>query len=73
MSKYTTITVSESVKKRLEKFKGRRSWDDFLNSLLDDYLKLKRIIAAMRLEKIGFPEIGENEVKSRWKFKEIEL
>jgi len=49
-SKYTTIPVTTEVKMLLEKLKGDRDWSDFLKSLVEDYLRLKKIIAAWELQ-----------------------
>ena len=50
MTKYTTITVKNEVKKELKKYKGERSWDEFLLNLLREYIRLKRVKAAEELE-----------------------
>jgi predicted CopG family antitoxin len=39
--KFTTISISEETKKKLESEKGDMSWDDFLLLLINDYHKKK--------------------------------
>jgi len=48
--KYTTIPITIEVKTLLESLKGDMDWSDFLKSLIEDYLRLKRIIAARELQ-----------------------
>jgi predicted CopG family antitoxin len=38
----TTIPVSDEVKKRLEKLKGGRTWDEFLESLVNEIYRTRR-------------------------------
>ena len=49
-NKYTTIPVTMEVKMILEKMKGDQDWSNFLKSLVEEYLRLKRIIAARELQ-----------------------
>jgi predicted CopG family antitoxin len=39
--KFTTISISEETKKKLESEKGDMSWDDFLLLLINEYRKKK--------------------------------
>jgi predicted CopG family antitoxin len=39
--KFTTISISEETKKKLESEKGDMSWDDFLLLLMNEYRKKK--------------------------------
>jgi len=39
--KYTTISILEETKKKLESEKGDMSWDDFLLLLINEYYKKK--------------------------------
>lgn len=78
MSKYTSITIKNEVKKELEKFKGNKSWDEFLINLLKEYVRLKKFEAAKELEKSFtqkelemLEEILKRE-KSKWKLKKPE-
>ncbi|MHA1617305.1 MAG: hypothetical protein ACTSX9_08385 [Candidatus Njordarchaeales archaeon] len=49
-NKYTTIPVTIEVKMILEKIKGNQDWSSFLKNLVEEYLRLKRIIAARELQ-----------------------
>lgn len=78
LSKYTSITIKNEVKRELEKFKGKKSWDEFLINLLKEYVRLKKIEAAKELEKSFtqeelemLEEITKRE-KSKWKLKKPE-
>ncbi len=78
MIKYTTITVKSEVKKELEKYKGEKSWDDFLLNLLREYIRLRRVKAAKELEesftKEELDKLEEifKQVKVKWEFKKPE-
>jgi len=78
MSKYTSITIKREVKERLEKFKKNKSWDEFLMNLLKEYVRLKKIEAAKKLEKSFTKEelkILEDVIKReklKWKLKKPE-
>jgi len=41
-SKLTTISISEELKKLLEKYKGDMTWDEFLEYLLHQVYKINR-------------------------------
>ncbi|MHA1723191.1 MAG: antitoxin VapB family protein [Candidatus Baldrarchaeia archaeon] len=75
MSRYTTITIKKEVKEKLEKLKKNKSWDDFLMNLLKEYVKLKKIEAAKKLENSFTKEELETledaikREKLKWKFK----
>jgi predicted CopG family antitoxin len=38
----TTIPVSEEIKKILERIKGRMTWDEFLEYLINEVYKVRR-------------------------------
>jgi len=44
--KYTTITVSKKVKKRLDKLRGDTSWDEFFSRIVERLEKERRVRAA---------------------------
>jgi predicted CopG family antitoxin len=59
--KFTTISISEETKKKLESEKGDMSWDDFLLLLMNEYRKkkaekgiaeLRNLITGEDIEKI---------------------
>jgi len=72
---YTTITVSQKIKRKLESIKGDLSWDEFLEKIADEILKTKRIKTAEEFmkkfslseEECEFILKSLEESRSRWK------
>jgi len=48
--KYTTILIRSDVKEILDKFRKNRDWSQFLLDLLNENQRLKRILAAKRMQ-----------------------
>jgi predicted CopG family antitoxin len=42
MTKYSTISIPEDIKKKLEKVKGEKEWGQFIIDLYDEAQSLKR-------------------------------
>jgi len=76
--KYTTIPISKETKELLDKLRGKKSWDKFLRELVEENMRLKRVIAAQKLEKMFTEEELEllekicKEERSKWKFRSPE-
>jgi len=76
MSK-TTITIKNTTKTLLEKLKGNRSWDEFLLEVYYLLIKKEKINAIRKLrelvqdEDLDLLEKHLEEVKVKWKFKEL--
>jgi len=48
--KYTTIPVSIEVKEMLNRLRGNKDWSEFLRDLVQENIRLKRVIAARRIQ-----------------------
>lgn len=70
MSKYSTISVPEEVKKALERAKGEKEWGAFLLDLYTEADTARRIKAFEKLvEKVSEEDI-ESMIKSSTEFRE---
>ena len=70
MSKYSTISVQEEVKKVLERAKGEKEWGDFLLDLYNEADRARRTKAFEKLvEKLSDEDL-ESVLKSRSEFRE---
>ena len=70
MTKYTTISVPEHVKKRLEKAKGGDEWGKFLLDLHTETNRLKREKAFRELTETLTDEDLETIARSKKEFRE---
>jgi len=48
--KYTTISIRSDVKEILDKFRKNKDWSQFLLDLLNENQRLKRILAAKKMQ-----------------------
>lgn len=64
MRRYTTIAVSVEVKEMLEKLRGNRDWSTFLRELVEENLRLKRVLAARKLQSRFNERIAEHVTES---------
>ena len=48
--KYTTISIGSDAKEILDKFRGNKDWSQFLLDLLNENQRLKRILAAKKMQ-----------------------
>lgn len=70
MSRYSTISVPEEVKKVLERAKGEKDWGDFLLDLYTEADRARRIRAFEKLvEKLSEEDL-EYVLKSSKEFRE---
>ena len=60
--KYTTIPVLVEVKERLNSLRGDLDWNEFLISLVEENIRLKRMLAARRIQE-RFNEKVERNVR----------
>jgi len=70
MSKYSTISVPEEVKQKLEENKGDREWGDYLLELYRKAEEERRNRAIKKISEILNEEDFENMRKSSTKFRE---
>jgi predicted CopG family antitoxin len=70
LSKYSTISVPDEVKKSLERAKGEKEWGDFLLDLYNEADRARRIKAFEKLvEKLSNEDL-ESIIKSSEEFRE---
>jgi predicted CopG family antitoxin len=70
LSRYSTISVPEEVKKALEKAKGEREWGTYLLTLYDEANTARRVRAFEKLvEKLSNEDL-ESIIKSSKEFRE---
>jgi predicted CopG family antitoxin len=69
--KFTTISISEETKKKLESEKGDMSWDDFLLLLINEYRKIKAEKGIAELRNLLTNEDIEKIEESHKKMHEI--
>jgi predicted CopG family antitoxin len=69
--KFTTISISEETKKKLESEKGDMSWDDFLLLLMNEYRKKKAEKGIAELRNLITNEDIEKIEESHKKMHEI--
>ena len=61
----STIPVSKETKEKLESIKGEKTWDEFLNELVNIALTEKRFKYRRKMQKLL--EMGYDEVRvKRW-------
>jgi|YelNatPaOPRAMG01_1025707.scaffolds.fasta_scaffold100999_2 hypothetical protein len=61
----STIPVSKETKKKLESIKGEKTWEEFLNELVNIALTEKRFKYRRKMQKLL--EMGYDEVRvKRW-------
>lgn len=70
MSKYSTISVPEKVKRVLERAKGKKEWGDFLLDIYTEADRARRIKAFEKLVEMLSDEDLESVVKSSREFRE---
>ena len=70
MSKYSTISVPEEVKKALEKAKGEREWGTYLLNLYNEANTARRVKAFEKLVEKFSNEDLESIIKSSKEFRE---
>ena len=70
MSKYSTISVPEEVKKVLERAKGEKDWGGFLLDLYTEADRARRIKAFEKLVETLSDEDLESVLKSSREFRE---
>ena len=70
MSRYSTISVPEEVKKALERAKGEKDWGDFLLDLYTEADMARRIKAFEKLVEMFSDEDLESIIKSSREFRE---
>jgi len=70
MSKYSTISVPEDIKKVLEEVKGKREWGEFLLNLYVEARRLRGNRAFEELVKILKEDDLNSMIKSSREFRE---
>ena len=70
MSKYSTISVPDEVKKSLEEAKGEKEWGDFLLDLYNEADRAKRTRAFEKLVEKLTDEDLESIIESSEEFRE---
>jgi len=70
LSRYSTISVPEEVKKALERAKGEKDWGDFLLDLYTEADMARRIKAFEKLVEMFSDEDLESIIKSSREFRE---
>ena len=70
MSRYSTISVPEEIKSKLEESKGEMEWGEYLLWLMDSVEEAKRQRAYSRIKELLTEEDFENIRKSSETFRE---
>ncbi|MGQ4915733.1 MAG: antitoxin VapB family protein [Candidatus Asgardarchaeia archaeon] len=73
--KYTSITISTALKKKLEKLKGNLSWEEFFNTIAEELRRKEKESAAKEFlrefslteEEAEFILKSVEESRKRWK------
>ncbi len=70
MNRYSTISVPEDVKTRLEESKGDREWGEYLLDLVEEIEERRRLEAFRKLRELLTKEDYENMRESSRSFRE---
>ena len=67
--KYTTISISMDVKKMLDNLRGDKNWSEFLRDLVLENMRLKRILAARKIQERFNERVEKSIMESHLAFK----